>query len=93
MLEESKLPTYFWDETINTASYTQNISIINQAHGKTPYQLMKNKKPTINFLHVLDASVLYSETTVKILGSLKQRQMNQYLLDMQPQEPIESTIL
>ena len=52
MLEESKLPTYFWAEAINTACYTQNISIVNQAHGKTPYQLMKNKKATINFLHV-----------------------------------------
>ena len=52
MLEESKLPTYFWVEAINTACYTQNISIINQAQGKTPYQLMKNKKPTLNFLHV-----------------------------------------
>ena len=52
MLEESKLPTYFWAEAINTACYTQNTSIINQAQGKTPYQLMKNKKPTLNFLHV-----------------------------------------
>ena len=52
MLEESKLPTYFWAEAINTICYTQNISIINQAQGKTPYQLMKNKKPTLNFLHV-----------------------------------------
>ena len=52
MLEESKLPTYFWAEAINTACYTQNILIVNQAQGKTPYQLMKKKKPTLNFLHV-----------------------------------------
>ena len=52
MFEESKLPTYFWTEAINTACYTHNISIINQAQGKTPYQLMNNKKPTINFIHV-----------------------------------------
>ena len=31
MLEESKLPTYFWPEAINTACYTHNISIVNQA--------------------------------------------------------------
>ena len=43
VLEESKLPTYFWSEAINTACYTQNISIINQTQGNTPYQLMKNK--------------------------------------------------
>ena len=52
MLEESKLPTYFWVEAINTACYTPNISIVYQAQGKTLYQLMKNKKPIINFLHV-----------------------------------------
>ena len=37
MVEESKLPTYLWAEAINTACYTQNISIINQAQGKTHY--------------------------------------------------------
>ena len=52
ILEESKLPTYFWAEAINTSCYTQNISIINQAQGKTTYQVMKNKKPTLTFLHV-----------------------------------------
>ena len=52
MLKESKLPTYFWAEAINTACYTQNISIVNQAQRKTPYQLMKNKNPIINFLHI-----------------------------------------
>ena len=34
MLEESKVPTYFWAEAINTACYTQNISIVNQAQGQ-----------------------------------------------------------
>ena len=29
ILEESKLPTYFWVEAINIAYYTQNISIVN----------------------------------------------------------------
>ena len=52
MLEESKLPTYFWAEAVNTACYTQNISLVNQAKGMTSYQLFKGKKPTINFLHV-----------------------------------------
>ena len=37
MLEEAKLPTYFWAEAVNTACYTQNITLINR-HGVTPYQ-------------------------------------------------------
>ncbi|KAL8110097.1 hypothetical protein AgCh_025993 [Apium graveolens] len=52
MLEESKLPTYFWAEAVNTACYTHNIFLVNQARCMTPYQLFKNKKPTLNFLHV-----------------------------------------
>ena len=52
MLEESKLPTYFWAEAVNCACYTQNVSLINQAKSMTPYQLFKRRKPTLNFLHV-----------------------------------------
>ncbi|KAL8116897.1 hypothetical protein AgCh_023177 [Apium graveolens] len=52
MLEESKLPTYFWAEAVNCACYNHNISLINQAKGMTPYQLFKRRKPTLNFLHV-----------------------------------------
>ncbi|KAL8157708.1 hypothetical protein AgCh_002420 [Apium graveolens] len=52
MLEESKLPTYFWAEAVNCVCYTQNISLINQAKGMTPYQLFKRRKPTLNFLYV-----------------------------------------
>ena len=37
MLEEAMFPTYLWAEAINTACYTLNISIVNQAQGKTPY--------------------------------------------------------
>ncbi|KAL8108450.1 hypothetical protein AgCh_024780 [Apium graveolens] len=46
MLEESKLPTYFWVEPVNTACYTQNISLVNQAKCMTPYQLFMNRNQT-----------------------------------------------
>ena len=71
MLEESKLPTYFWAEAINTACYTQNISIINQAQGKTPYQLMKNKKPTLNFLHVFGCKCFVLRNQGENLGKFE----------------------
>ena len=35
MLKDYKLPTYFWAEAINIACFTQDISIINHAQGKT----------------------------------------------------------
>ena len=74
VLEESKLPTYFWAEIINTACYTQNISIVNQTQGKTPYQLMKNNKPTLNFLFMsfgANAFVLRNEG--ENLGKFKEK--------------------
>ena len=71
MLEESKLSTYFWDEAINTACYTQNISIVNRAHDKTAYQLMKNKNPTINFLHVFGCECLVLKNQGDNLGKFE----------------------
>ncbi|GJR04222.1 hypothetical protein Tco_0527206 [Tanacetum coccineum] len=42
-------------ESINaiaTACYTQNCSIIHRRFGKTPYELINDRKPNISFLHV-----------------------------------------
>lgn len=57
ILDDAKLPTYFWTEVVNTTCYTQNISVINKAKGKTPYPLMKeDKKPNIvDFLSAANA--------------------------------------
>ncbi|XP_063948047.1 uncharacterized protein LOC135152146 [Daucus carota subsp. sativus] len=52
MINEAQLPTYFWDEAVNTACFTQNISFITKTHSLTPFQLFKGKKPLISFLHV-----------------------------------------
>ena len=55
MLSESNLPTYFWAEAVNTACYTQNRTLINKDHQKTPYELMASKKPTLKYFHVFGA--------------------------------------
>nr|GEW75311.1 hypothetical protein [Tanacetum cinerariifolium] len=39
MLADSKLPTTFWAETINTARYVQNRVLVIKPHNKTPYEL------------------------------------------------------
>ena len=51
MLEEASLPTYFWEEAINIACFTQNCTLINR-HGVTPYQSLKGKKPSLKHLHI-----------------------------------------
>ncbi|KAL8136224.1 hypothetical protein AgCh_010717 [Apium graveolens] len=55
LLEEAKLPTYFWVEAVNTAYYTQSITLINR-HGVTPYQMLKEKKPSLKQLDVFGYS-------------------------------------
>ncbi|GJZ36401.1 ribonuclease H-like domain-containing protein [Tanacetum coccineum] len=42
MLADSKLPTTFWAEAINTACYVQN--------NKTPYELFLGRKPALSFM-------------------------------------------
>ena len=73
MLDESKLPTYFWAEAVNTACYTQNISVVNQAQGLTPYQLYKGKKPTLNFLHVFGCKCFVLRNQGENLGKFESK--------------------
>ncbi|GJT81368.1 retrovirus-related pol polyprotein from transposon TNT 1-94 [Tanacetum coccineum] len=52
----SKLPLFFWDEAIATASYTQNRSIIVPSYKKTTYHVINDRKPSIRHLHVFGTS-------------------------------------
>nr|GEZ64295.1 hypothetical protein [Tanacetum cinerariifolium] len=52
MLSASQLPLFFWAEAIATASYAQNRSIIIPTHGKTPYHIINDRKPSIKHLHI-----------------------------------------
>ena len=60
MLEEANLPTYFWEEAINTACFTQNCTLINR-HGVTPYQSLKGRNLVSNIFIFLVVNVLFSE--------------------------------
>nr|GEX88732.1 retrovirus-related Pol polyprotein from transposon TNT 1-94 [Tanacetum cinerariifolium] len=52
MLSASQLPLFFWAEAIATVCYTQNRSIIIPTHGKTPYHIINDRKPSIKHLHI-----------------------------------------
>nr|GEY69678.1 hypothetical protein [Tanacetum cinerariifolium] len=51
MLLASQLPLFFWGEAIATARYSQNRSIIIPTHGKTPYHIINDRKPSIKHLY------------------------------------------
>ncbi|GJX69217.1 integrase, catalytic region, zinc finger, CCHC-type containing protein [Tanacetum coccineum] len=54
-------------EAINTACYTQNRSLIRLRYNKTPYELMKDKKPDLSFFHVF-GSLCYPTNDHEDLG-------------------------
>ncbi|GJZ55645.1 putative ribonuclease H-like domain-containing protein [Tanacetum coccineum] len=50
MLADSKLPTTFWAEAVNTACYVQNKVLVIKPHNKTPYELFLDRKHALSFM-------------------------------------------
>nr|GEW02833.1 ribonuclease H-like domain-containing protein [Tanacetum cinerariifolium] len=50
MLADSKLPTTFKVEVVNTACYVQNKVLVVKPHNKTPYELYHGQTPTLSFM-------------------------------------------
>ncbi|GJW60689.1 retrovirus-related pol polyprotein from transposon TNT 1-94 [Tanacetum coccineum] len=72
MLIYAKAPLYLWAEAVATACYTQNRSIIRRRHGKTPYELLHDRKPDLSYLHVFGA-LCYPNNDSENLGKLYNR--------------------
>nr|GEU76788.1 hypothetical protein [Tanacetum cinerariifolium] len=69
MLIFSRAPLFLWAETIATACFTQNRSIIHRRFNKTPYELINGRKPDISFLHVFGA-LCYPKNDREDIGKL-----------------------
>ncbi|GKA74492.1 putative ribonuclease H-like domain-containing protein [Tanacetum coccineum] len=50
MLADSKLPTTFWAEVVNTACYVQNRVLVTKPHNKTPCELFLGRKSALGFM-------------------------------------------
>ncbi|GJV98910.1 retrovirus-related pol polyprotein from transposon TNT 1-94 [Tanacetum coccineum] len=50
MQVDSKLPTTFCVEAVNTACYMQNRVLVVKPHNKTPYELFHGRTPTLSFM-------------------------------------------
>ncbi|GJR41036.1 retrovirus-related pol polyprotein from transposon TNT 1-94 [Tanacetum coccineum] len=57
-------------EVVATACYTQNRSIIRRRHGKTPYELLHDRKPDLPHLYVFGA-ICYPNNNSETLGKLQ----------------------
>nr|GEW19356.1 putative ribonuclease H-like domain-containing protein [Tanacetum cinerariifolium] len=50
MLVDSKLPTTFWAEVVNTVCHVLNRALVTKPHNKTPYELIRGRPPLIDFM-------------------------------------------
>ncbi|GJV47921.1 retrovirus-related pol polyprotein from transposon TNT 1-94 [Tanacetum coccineum] len=70
MLIFSKSPLFLWADDVATACYTQNRSLIYTRYNKTPYELLRDRKPDLKFLYIFGA-LCYPKNDNKDLGKLK----------------------
>ncbi|GJW48021.1 putative ribonuclease H-like domain-containing protein [Tanacetum coccineum] len=54
----SKLPTPFWAEAVNTAFYVLNRVLVIKPHNKTPYELIRGRPLLIDFMKPFGYSVV-----------------------------------
>ncbi|GJX42578.1 putative ribonuclease H-like domain-containing protein, partial [Tanacetum coccineum] len=62
MLADSKLPTTFWAEAVNTACYVRNRVLVNKPQNKTPYELFLGRKPALGFMRPFGCPVTILNT-------------------------------
>ncbi|GKA63751.1 putative ribonuclease H-like domain-containing protein [Tanacetum coccineum] len=66
MLADSKLPTTFWAEAVNTACYVQNKVLVTKPHNKTPYELFLGRKPALGFMRPFGCPVIILNTIYQL---------------------------
>ncbi|GJY33879.1 retrovirus-related pol polyprotein from transposon TNT 1-94 [Tanacetum coccineum] len=70
MLIFSKPLKFLWAEFIATACFTQNRSILHIRHNKTPYELIRGRKPNVQYFHVF-RSLCYPTNNRDDLGKMQ----------------------
>ncbi|GJY69082.1 hypothetical protein Tco_0472064, partial [Tanacetum coccineum] len=61
---------FLWAEAVATACYTLNRSLVHTLHGKTYYELLKGKKPNLQYFRVF-GSLCYPTNDYDDVGKLK----------------------
>ncbi|GKD75589.1 ribonuclease H-like domain-containing protein [Tanacetum coccineum] len=62
MLADSKLPTTFWAEAVNTACYVQNRVLVVKPHNKTRYELFHGRTLTLSFMRPFGCPIIILNT-------------------------------
>nr|GEY34266.1 ribonuclease H-like domain-containing protein [Tanacetum cinerariifolium] len=78
MLVDSKLPTTFWVEVVDTACYVLNRALVIKPHNKTPYELIHGRPPLINFMKPFGCPITILNTKDS-LGKFDEKLMRHFL--------------
>ncbi|GJR11887.1 putative ribonuclease H-like domain-containing protein [Tanacetum coccineum] len=62
MLADSKLPTTFWAEAVNTACYVQNRILVTKPYNKNLYELFLGRKPALGFMRPFRCPIIIHNT-------------------------------
>ncbi|GJZ53278.1 retrovirus-related pol polyprotein from transposon TNT 1-94 [Tanacetum coccineum] len=62
MLNEQSLPQKFWCNAIDTSTYILNQILIRAILGKTPYKLLRGRKPTLDYFRVFGSKCFILNT-------------------------------
>ncbi|GKA94134.1 uncharacterized mitochondrial protein-like protein [Tanacetum coccineum] len=70
MLIFSKSPLFLWAKVVATTCYTQNLSLIYTRYNKTPFELLRDRKPELKYLYIFGA-LCYPTNNFEDLGKLQ----------------------
>ncbi|GJW43616.1 retrovirus-related pol polyprotein from transposon TNT 1-94 [Tanacetum coccineum] len=62
MLNEQSLPQKFWCNAVDTSTYILNRIVIRAILGKTPYELLRGRKPTLDYFRVFGSKCFILNT-------------------------------
>ncbi|GJU17623.1 retrovirus-related pol polyprotein from transposon TNT 1-94 [Tanacetum coccineum] len=62
MLNEQSLPQKFWCNVIDTSTYILNRILIRAILGKTPYEILRGRKPTLDYFRVFGSKCFILNT-------------------------------
>ncbi|GJS78549.1 retrovirus-related pol polyprotein from transposon TNT 1-94 [Tanacetum coccineum] len=62
MLNEQSLPQKFWCNAVDTSTYILNRILIRAILGKTPYELLRCRKPTLDYFRVFGSKCFILNT-------------------------------
>ncbi|GJV20256.1 retrovirus-related pol polyprotein from transposon TNT 1-94 [Tanacetum coccineum] len=62
MLNEQSLPQKFWCNAVDTSTYILNRILIRAILGKTPYELLRGRKPTLDYFRIFGSKCFILNT-------------------------------